>query len=142
MTNDPVRPWWASPDPESSQLDADEDPIGAARSARRGATAGERDGEAHGPVGGHGPEPCGVCPLCSGWRLLSESRPETAEHLAAAGRHLAEARPEVATHLAAAGRHLATALRHLMDDPEEASVPDTFERIDVDGDGDDAERGS
>ena len=160
MSQDPARPWWASDDPATDRLDPDEDPVSAARGARQRADGGTRaddrtrdDRRARTDERSRADDPppaadqdvhdaaiCGVCPLCSGWRLLSEVRPEVADHLAAAGRHLAGARPEVAEHLAAAGRHLASAIRHLVEDvgttADGASAAPghnaPFERIDVD----------
>lgn len=172
MSCDPARPWWASADPTARAVDPDEDPVAAARAARRraadDAAAGteEPSDAAADPCawsgeeprsaadrGGHDPTICGVCPLCSGWRLLTELQPEAAEHLTAAGRHLADARPEVAAHLAAAGRHLASALRQLVDDvgapaPDHADATgrdqaarDDLERIDVESPGDQGSTG-
>ncbi len=159
MSAEEARPWWASSDPDVADLDRDEDPVETVRQARRGGSDGGEPepggarpqgddpdepltghGDGHdqdGPVGRTGDhEPCGVCPLCAGWRALTESHPEAAEHLAAAGHHLGELRPEVADHLAAAGRHLAAALRTLLEPPEETADPDApFERIDVVDDG-------
>jgi hypothetical protein len=135
VTRDP-RPWWASgadaavPDPV--------DPIDAHRAARRGGFPAEdptvrRDGEdpredghvagAHDRPGadqpGHGPDVCGVCPLCAALRALGETRPQLVEHLTEAA------------------RHLAAAFRSFADEPRpgEADEPRDrapFERIDLD----------
>jgi hypothetical protein len=135
MSTEDARPWWASEDPEATGLDADEDPVEAVRTARR-PSAGH--GEASDPEGGSagtadhdgawdGSAICPVCPLCQGWRVLSEHQPEVAEHLAAAGRHLAEASPEVTEHLVAAGRHLTAAVRHLFDEDADERGSDGHE---------------
>jgi hypothetical protein len=135
VTGDP-RPWWASG--ADAPVPGPVDPIDAHRAARRGGfpteePAAGRDGgdhREHGPVGGahdrpradqpgHGPDLCGVCPLCAALRALGETRPQLVEHLTEAA------------------RHLAAAFRSFVDEPRpgEADEPGDrgpFERIDLD----------
>jgi hypothetical protein len=71
---------------------------------------------------GHGPDVCGVCPLCTALRMLGETRPQLVEHLTEAA------------------RHLAAAVRSVVDEPPRARGDaakrgrdtDAFERIDLD----------
>jgi hypothetical protein len=130
------RPWWAS---EADAAASDPvDPVDAHRAARRGGFPTEDpaawwDGQAPpegGPAGeahdraradqpGHGPDVCGVCPLCAALRALGETRPQLVEHLTEAA------------------RHLAAAFRSVVDEPrpDEADEPRDrvpFERIDLD----------
>lgn len=61
---------------------------GAAGARDRAAGA---DDDAEGGHDGHAAGPgdvCGVCPVCTGLRALSEQRPELVDHLAEAARHL------------------------------------------------------
>lgn len=105
--SDASRPWWATPD----GVDAlgDEDPVDAHRRARRGTVPGTdrayddlgdepsdlgdepSDGGHDGRAAVHDPDVCGVCPWCSGLRLLAASHPETVAHLTEAARHLTQA---------------------------------------------------
>lgn len=142
MTAEDARPWWASTDPRTEGLDADEDPIEVLRAARRpdpghGPGHGRADSEggepgtddsSSGADAPHTSEICGVCPLCVGWRFLQEHHPDVVDHLAAAGRHLADAQPEVAEHLGAAGRHLTEAFRKLIDERGEGDPAGGSER--------------
>ncbi len=167
MTAERARPWWASPssvddlDPAEDPVEASrasrrpqqdaprtgpEQRDGNPDEQRDGRPGAQRHGKADEEPGGKSeedPEPaahdpaCSACPLCAGWRALTEHHPEVAAHLAAAGRHLADARPEVTAHLAAAGQHLLAAVREALDDVgpgEEASSDAPFERIDLDVD--------
>lgn len=133
----PVRPWWASADPDVDRLDPDEDPLDAVRSARRRTDHDDATTREHSGADGGAPsepsdascaldvsEVCGVCPVCAGWRYLRDHHPDVAAHLAAAGRHLSDAQPEVVEHLAAAGRHLAAVFRQVLEDRGEAEAAD------------------
>lgn len=72
------RPWWASDGHDGL---ADEDPVGAHRSARAGEDAGEHTHS--GRV-----DACAVCPVCATIRAIGETRPELISHLSEAARHL------------------------------------------------------
>jgi hypothetical protein len=60
----------------------------------------------------HGPDVCGVCPICIGLRALGESR------------------PELVAHLTEAARHLAAAVRAVVEPPQDGEAHD-LERIDL-----------
>jgi hypothetical protein len=140
-----ARPWWAS-DLEDGVGDAapNFDPLEAHRAARRGAhpsddaiagwdladdpdgdqqVGGRRPTEDDASAAAHGPDVCGVCPICVALRALGESRPQLLEHLTEAA------------------RHLTAAVRNLVEDPprvrpdgtrRSGEDPDPFERIDLD----------
>jgi hypothetical protein len=86
-------PWWAeTPAGPAGQAGpasepADEPPHGSGGADQRGVDQPVADE----PSARHGPDVCGVCPVCSAVRLLQESRPELVEHLTEAARHLAAA---------------------------------------------------
>jgi hypothetical protein len=97
--------------------------------ARRGDQVGDEAADGPGPTGSdgpaaaHGPDVCGVCPICVALRALGESRPQLLEHLTEAA------------------RHLTAAVRNLVEDPPRVRLddarrgpddPDPFERIDLD----------
>jgi hypothetical protein len=97
--------------------------------ARRGEQVDEETVDGPGPTGrdgpaaAHGPDVCGVCPICVALRALGESRPQLLEHLTEAA------------------RHLTAAVRNLVEDPPRVRPdgarrgpddPDPFERIDLD----------
>jgi hypothetical protein len=130
------RPWWASD--EATTTDP-LDPVDAHRAARRGGIPGEDwdlpllDGLVGAPRGAgtaspdddaeraHGPDVCGVCPICLALRTLGGSRPQLVEHLTEAA------------------RHLAAAVRDLLEDPPRPRTPpapppddDGLQRIDLD----------
>jgi hypothetical protein len=132
----PPRPWWAS---ETDPAVPDTvDPVVAHRAARRGGVPKEdpatwwhgdvpaEHGRASDPHGqtrtdqpGHGPDVCGVCPLCAALRALGETRPQLVEHLTEAA------------------RHLAAAFRSVVDEPRAGEADERrerapFERIDLD----------
>jgi hypothetical protein len=86
-------------------------------------TAGRGSAGTDGPAAAHGPDVCGVCPICVALRALGESRPQLLEHLSEAA------------------RHLTAAVRNLVEDPPRVRPdgarrghddPDPFERIDLD----------
>jgi hypothetical protein len=114
VSDDP-RPWWAS-DGDATTTEPI-DPVEAHRAARRG-NPGDRDRDPAAwwdlppvdeqspadepppadqrtaddpPPATHGPDVCGVCPICHVLRSLGESRPQLVEHLTEAARHLAAA---------------------------------------------------
>lgn len=60
---------------------------GAADPHRSGQTADPGDGDA--AASEHGPDVCGICPVCVGLRALADARPELMGHLAEAAHHLA-----------------------------------------------------
>lgn len=87
-------PWWASGSDESEAAAVDPDELVTAhRRARRGTPDADDDGHDGGgrDPAGHSHEICGVCPICTGMRVLSETRPELAAHLTEAARHLTAA---------------------------------------------------
>lgn len=88
-------PWWASGSDESEAAAVDPDELLTAhRRARRGTpdADGDRgDGNGRPPSADHSLEVCGVCPICTGMRVLAETRPELAAHLTEAARHLTAA---------------------------------------------------
>lgn len=109
----PREPWWSSGGTD----------LGAAAGDPSDGHAGEDtaddpwrsdDGQAR-----HDVDVCGVCPICTGARLLGEVR------------------PELVAHLAEAARHLAAAARTLMEDAERqqrsrSDPEDGLTRIDLD----------
>ncbi|MEX2503627.1 MAG: hypothetical protein WD378_02185 [Egicoccus sp.] len=129
MSAEAPRPWWATPD-DPGHLD-EQDPVAAHRAARRGdgqddagpaGDADDGDGDA-----GHDPDVCGVCPWCTGLRMLSTSHPEVVGHLTDAARHLTQAvRTLVADLQGPAETNGATGGR----DDGQREAP--FERIDLD----------
>lgn len=64
--------------------------------AAQGPPADDRAADDRAADGEHGPDVCGVCPVCVTLRALQGSRPELVGHLAAAARHLAAAVRSVA----------------------------------------------
>ncbi|MFA9445708.1 hypothetical protein [Egicoccus sp. AB-alg6-2] len=90
MTADPARPWWATAE-GSEHLD-DRDPVQAHREARRGAPGPDAETTDGGETtAAHDPDVCGVCPWCTGLRLLATSHPDAVAHLTEAARHLTHA---------------------------------------------------
>jgi hypothetical protein len=96
---------------------ATDDRVRDPRAGGRGPTAADD------PAAAHGPDVCGVCPICVALRALGESRPQLLEHLTEAA------------------RHLTAAVRNLVEDPprvrpdgarRDHDDPDPFERIDLD----------
>jgi hypothetical protein len=144
--NDP-RPWWAS-DLDAEAVASTVDPLEAHRAARRGGPpprddaswwdldglrepapdASSEDGDHTTGTGdaaaaaGHGPDVCGVCPICLALRSLGESRPQLLEHLTEAVRHLAAAVRSV----------VEEPPRGRGDDAGRGRGADPFERIDLD----------
>lgn len=139
-------PWWAGEggqgaDPTVVPLDAatrsasPADDTGAAASQRAAPEADHHGDEAPGPTDEHAddasaprtaehrPELCGVCPICTGFRLLEEVRPELAHHLAEATRHLAAALRDLAEHPPTSRRRT---------DTPHGDTPPPVQRIDLD----------
>jgi hypothetical protein len=115
--------WWRTDAPPNGPAPADDGPRDARGGTRHDApTDGEQARGAGEARDGHGPDICGVCPICVGLRALGESRPQLVEHLTEAA------------------RHLAAAVRSVVDEAQtprsEGSRtgrgPDPFERIDLD----------
>lgn len=105
------QPWWtqATDEPATDEPAADEP------AAHEPAADGR---EPHPPP--HRPELCGVCPICAGFRVLEDLRPELAGHLA-----------EAAYHLAAALRSLAEQPSSPRGGTTGRSEPTTMQHIDV-----------
>lgn len=92
-------PWWESAAAAVSRLSEDlaAGSVANASSSRPAwddappPTAPGPDGDQTRDPGAHGPDVCGVCPICVGLRALGASRPELVSHLTEAARHLAAA---------------------------------------------------
>jgi hypothetical protein len=116
--------WWdldellAGPATEDATAGATEDDADHATDAG----ADGRPSGGTGPKGAHGPDVCGVCPICLALRSLGESRPQLLEHLTEAARHLAAA---VRSVVEEPPRSRSEGVRHEPGD-------DPFERIDLD----------
>lgn len=148
MNDRAERPWWASDGPVGDGADPDEDPLERHRTARRGgepspdadawrngtlagvseladrlaaaAEAYTTDHDGHSADADGTPAGvCDACPICTGLRILGETRPELVHHLAAAGRHLAIATRGLVERAATPAR------------PDDGSDDPGFERIDL-----------
>lgn len=108
------RPWWASDGPVGDGADPTEDPLERHRQARRGEPAAE-----DAAAGGDAADVCGVCPICTGLRVLGETRPDLLNHLTEASRHVAAAVRDLLDH---------PPTRDDRDDPSD----DALHRIDLD----------
>lgn len=108
------QPWWSrSPqDPDPAVVDPEDGTV-PVTSHGPGPDVTDAPPDGSGPTGSptadpsdpdrsgaptHRPDLCGVCPICTGFRLLEEVRPELAGHLAEAAYHLASALRSLAEH--------------------------------------------